>query len=83
MSPLADPGIESADWGMQAHQDDALYQAQIGYLLSRSEFYQRKLGEAGIRTADDAGRLADIARLPLTGKDELRKARERSRKRFG
>lgn len=78
MSPLADPGIESADWGMQAHQNDALYQAQIGYLLSHSEFYQRKLGEAGIRTADDAGRLADIARLPLTGKDELRKAREAS-----
>ncbi len=78
MSPLADPAVETAEWSAEIHHDDALFQAQIGYLLGHSEFYQRKLGEAGIRTSDDAGGLADIARLPLTAKDELRKAREAS-----
>jgi phenylacetate-CoA ligase len=46
--------------------DDAAYRAQLAYLVERSPFYREKL--AGI----DTGALADIARLPLTEKQELR-----------
>jgi phenylacetate-CoA ligase len=46
--------------------DDAAYRTQIAYLRERSAFYRDKLG------TDDAGGLADIGRLPLTDKHELR-----------
>ncbi len=49
--------------------DDSAYRAQLAYLLDRSAFYRDKLGLA---TPDEAGGLADIARLPLTEKRELR-----------
>jgi phenylacetate-CoA ligase len=46
--------------------DDESYRAQIAYLLERSPFYREKLGSSV------SDRLADIAQLPLTAKDELR-----------
>ena len=46
--------------------------AQLAYLFERSAFYREKLGAAGIDSAEAAGGLADIARLPLTEKHELR-----------
>ncbi len=49
--------------------DDAAYRAQIAYLLERSAFYREKLG---FTRPEEAGGLADIAALPLTGKHELR-----------
>jgi phenylacetate-CoA ligase len=52
--------------------DDASYRAQIGYLLERSPFYRDKLAAAGVADARAAGGLAEIARLPLTEKRELR-----------
>jgi phenylacetate-CoA ligase len=45
---------------------------QLVYLFDRSAFYREKLAEAGFASARDAGGLADIARLPLTDKRELR-----------
>jgi phenylacetate-CoA ligase len=46
--------------------DDESYRAQIAYLLERSRFYREKLGSSV------SDRLADIAQLPLTAKEELR-----------
>jgi phenylacetate-CoA ligase len=44
---------------------------QLDYLFSRSLFYQEKAKAAGIRRGDFR-RLKDIARFPLTTKEELR-----------
>ena len=52
--------------------DDRSYRAQLAYLFERSAFYRDKLGAAGFGSAGEAGGLADIARLPLTTKQELR-----------
>jgi phenylacetate-CoA ligase len=49
--------------------DADAYRAQIAYLLERSAFYREKLG---IGDPEEAGELADIARLPLTDKQEIR-----------
>jgi phenylacetate-CoA ligase len=53
-------------------ETDARYRRQIAALYERSAFYRRKLAAAGFKDAAAVGRLADIARLPFTEKDELR-----------
>ena len=64
------PEVETLPWAEQLALDDASYRAQLAYLLERSAFYREKL--AGV---DTGGGLAEIARLPLTEKDELRATR--------
>jgi len=49
--------------------DDEHYRVQIAYLLERSAFYQEKLA------GHEPGGLDEIAKLPLTEKDELRATR--------
>jgi phenylacetate-CoA ligase len=66
------PEIETRPWAEQLALDDKSYRAQLAYLFDRSAFYRDKLAAAGIADADAAGGLADIARLPLTEKGELR-----------
>jgi phenylacetate-CoA ligase len=66
------PEIESRPWADQLTVDDASYGEQLGYLFDRSPFYRDKLTAAGFDSAADAGGLADIARLPLTDKHEIR-----------
>src|SRR5918992_1431838 len=61
--------VETRPWAEQLAADDAAYRAQLAYLLARSPFYREKLGLA---SAEDAGGLAEIARLPLTEKGELK-----------
>jgi phenylacetate-CoA ligase len=58
--------VETRPWGEQLALDDESYRAQIAYLLERSLFYREKLGSSV------SDRLADIAQLPLTAKEELR-----------
>ena len=60
------PEVETRPWDEQLALDDESYRVQLAYLLERSVFYREKL--AGLET----GGLADIARLPLTEKQELR-----------
>ena len=72
---LTDPEVEAAPWEGQAAADEAPYRRQIAYLFERSRFYRDKLGQAGFKSADAVGGLADIARLPFTEKDELRASR--------
>jgi phenylacetate-CoA ligase len=74
---MLDPEVEARPWAEQRALDDAAYRQQLAYLLERSAFYREKLGAAGVDSADAAGGLADIARLPLTEKDELRATRTR------
>jgi phenylacetate-CoA ligase len=66
------PAVETLPWNEQLALDDASYRTQLTYLFERSRFYREKLAAAGFETAADAGGLADIAKLPLTGKQELR-----------
>ncbi len=69
---IVDPEVETRPWSAQREHDDGAYRAQLEYLLQRSAFYRAKLTEAGVRSARDAGGLAEIAQLPLTEKRELK-----------
>jgi phenylacetate-CoA ligase len=67
-----DADVETRPWSRQLQLDDEAHRSQLGYLLERSPFYRSKLAAAGVASARDAGGLADIGRLPLTEKQELR-----------
>ncbi len=69
---MLDPVVETRSWDEQLALDDPAYRTQLGYLFERSRFYRTKLAAAGVDAAADAGGLAEIARLPLTEKHELR-----------
>jgi phenylacetate-CoA ligase len=69
---MLEPEIETRPWPEQLALDDESYRAQLEYLYERSAFYSDSLTSAGIPSAREAGGLADIARLPLTEKRELR-----------
>ena len=70
---IYDPDIETRSVEEQFELDRVSYRRQIRYLLDNSRFYQSKLEEAGFSNAEDVGGLDDIARLPFTEKDELRR----------
>jgi phenylacetate-CoA ligase len=72
---MLEPEVESRPWAAQLALDDESYRAQLAYLFERSTFYRAKLGGAGVESAEAAGGLAEIRRLPLTDKDELRATR--------
>src|SRR5579863_1975375 len=74
---MLEPEIEGAPWDAQAKADDDVYREQIAYLFARSHFYREKLAAAGFDRAGAVAGLADIARLPFTEKDELRRTRNR------
>ena len=69
---MLDPEVEARPWEQQVALDDERYRAQLAYLLERSPFYREKLSAAGLGSAEEAGGLADVPRLPLTEKRELR-----------
>jgi phenylacetate-CoA ligase len=69
---MLEPEFESRPWEEQVARDDESYRAQLRYLLERSAFYREKLGAAGVSSAEDAGGLEDLGRLPLTEKAELK-----------
>jgi phenylacetate-CoA ligase len=58
--------VETRPWDEQLELDAESYRTQLAYLLERSAFYRQKLGTKA------SERLADIAQLPLTEKNELR-----------
>ena len=66
------PEVETRPWAEQLALDDVSYRAQLAYLFDRSAFYQEKLKAAGFTSVESAAGLGDIARLPLTEKQELR-----------
>ncbi|MGE5858260.1 MAG: phenylacetate--CoA ligase family protein [Solirubrobacterales bacterium] len=69
---MLEPEVETRPWAEQLELDDGSYRAQLGYLFERSAFYREKLTAAGFHSPVAAGGLAEIARLPLTEKRELR-----------
>jgi phenylacetate-CoA ligase len=69
---MLEPEVEARPWAEQLAADDAAYRKQLAYLFERSAFYREKLAAAGFGSAEAAGGLADIARLPLTEKGELK-----------
>ena len=69
---MLEPEVETLPWAEQLALDDESYRAQLAYLFDRSPFYRDKLTAAGIASPEAAGGLAEIARLPLTEKGELR-----------
>jgi phenylacetate-CoA ligase len=74
---MLEPEVETRPWAEQLALDEERYRAQLAYLFERSPFYRDKLAAAGVADAEAAGGLAEIARLPLTEKDELRATRTR------
>jgi phenylacetate-CoA ligase len=74
---ILDPEVETLPWDDQLAEDDAGYREQLAYLIERSPFYRAKLGAAGIESSGHAGGLAEIARLPLTEKRELKETATR------
>lgn len=56
-------------------EEDRFYRAQVAYLFEKSQFYRQKLTEAGFSDAESVGGLGDLAALPFTEKDELRRTR--------
>src|SRR5436309_15900446 len=52
----------------------ATYRKQIERLFERSAFYREKLHAAGFDSPDAVGGIENIAALPFTEKDELRKS---------
>jgi phenylacetate-CoA ligase len=75
---MLEPAVEARPWSDQLALDDVSYRAQLEYLFERSAFYRAKLESAGIESAGDAGGLAEISRLPLTDKAELRATTSRA-----
>jgi phenylacetate-CoA ligase len=69
---MLEPEVEARPWEVQLALDDASYRDQVEYLFERSVFYREKLRAARVETADAAGGLAEIGRLPLTEKTELK-----------
>ena len=70
---IYDPAVETRPVAEQFELDRDSYRQQVRYLFDNSAFYQRKLRDAGFDDAAAVGDLGDIARLPFTEKDELRK----------
>jgi phenylacetate-CoA ligase len=69
------PDVETRPWVEQAAVDDPSYRSQLAYLFERSPFYRDRLSAAGFASVRAAGGLADIARLPLTDKREIKATR--------
>ena len=70
---IYDPAVETRPVAEQFALDRDSYRQQISYLFDNSAFYLRKLRESGFDDAAAVGDLDEIARLPFTEKDELRK----------
>jgi phenylacetate-CoA ligase len=69
---MLEPEVEARPWDEQLALDGVSYREQLAYLFERSAFYREKLTAAGFPSAEAAGELADIGRLPLTDKRELK-----------
>ena len=68
------PEVETRPPAEQRDRDRATWRRQIAYLFERSPFYREKLRAAGFPDAASVGELDDIARLPFTEKDEIRRS---------
>jgi phenylacetate-CoA ligase len=72
-SSLFDAETETRSEQEQYERDRESYRRQLSYLFDRSPFYRAKLAAAGLADAADVGGLDDIAALPFTTKEEIRR----------
>ncbi len=70
---MYDPEVETRDPAEQFKLDRESYRRQLDYVFSHSEFYRAKLRDAGFDTRESLGELDNIAALPFTEKDEIRR----------
>jgi len=70
---MFDPEVERRSLQDQFRIDRAQYRQQIEYLFTHSQFYRERLTASGFRNSAAVGELDQIASLPFTEKDELRK----------
>lgn len=69
MADVFDP-IESAPWPEVHDLHERLFQSQLAYVMSSSEFYQRKFE----KVAGSLGSLEALQEAPFTTKDEIRES---------
>jgi phenylacetate-CoA ligase len=70
-SRYLDPRFERASRAQMTRWQTARLREQVAHAYRNSPFYRRKLKAAGVRP-DHVRRLADLAALPFTTKDELK-----------
>ena len=75
---MYDRETETRPLAEQHRIDDGLYARQMAYVFANSEFYRHKFGAAGMKRVEDLGGLEQIANLPFTEKDELRRTQAES-----
>ncbi|HEV2374166.1 MAG TPA: phenylacetate--CoA ligase [Streptosporangiaceae bacterium] len=68
---IADPAAETAEPGQRRALQAQRLTSLVRYVITRVPFYAERLDGAGIKPDDDLG-VDDLARLPLTTKDDLR-----------
>lgn len=72
--PCWNPELETPDPEQLAPVEEQRLREQLAWVWERSPFYRQKLAAAGVDVA--AVRLADLAGLPFTTKDEVRRTQE-------
>lgn len=70
-----DPEIETMSLAKLKEWESELIQRQLAYVMQNSPFYQRKFAEAGVNP-EKVKRIEDLAQLPFTTKEELRRSQE-------
>ncbi|WP_206808823.1 phenylacetate--CoA ligase family protein [Paradesulfitobacterium ferrireducens] len=75
MHQYFDPEIETMSPAKLKEWESELIQKQLVYVMQNSPFYQRKFAEAGVNP-EKVKRIEDLAQLPFTTKEELRRSQE-------
>jgi phenylacetate-CoA ligase len=70
---MYDRETETRPVSEQFKLDREQYARQMAYVFANSAFYRQKFNQAGFNKVQDLGALDDIAQLPFTEKDELRR----------
>jgi phenylacetate-CoA ligase len=70
---MFDREIETRAAAEQFRIDRELYGRQLRYVFGQSAFYRNKFTAAGFTSVESLGVLEDLAQLPFTEKDELRR----------
>ncbi|GAB6171223.1 AMP-binding protein [Paradesulfitobacterium aromaticivorans] len=75
MHQYFDPEIETMSPAKLNEWESELIKKQLAYVMQNSPFYQRKFAEAGVNP-EKVKRIEDLAQLPFTTKEELRRSQE-------
>jgi len=73
---MFDQAVETRSLEEQESRDDVLFRKQVKYLMEKSGFYRRKLGQTGFNNVESIGGLENISNLPFTEKWEIRESQK-------